>query len=90
MTRPSTAAPREVTVLDNRGVPCALGLLHIRDAMAGLAAGALLAVESVDRFAPVEIPLWAERHGHEVVDVQRSGRWPRRGHRFLLRKSAGG
>lgn len=80
----------DAAVLDNRRVPCALGLLRIRDAMADLGAGDLLVVESVDRFAPMEIPLWAARHGHDIVDVQSSGRWPRRGHRFVLCKAASG
>lgn len=80
------AAATSTTVLDNRRVPCALGLLRIRDVMAELADGDLLEVVSLDRFAPVEIPLWAERAGHDVLEVSSSGRWPRRGHRFRLRK----
>jgi TusA-related sulfurtransferase len=82
----ATAAQR----LDNRGVPCALGLLRVRDTMSDLSAGDTLVIESRDRFAPIEIPLWAERAGHRVLAVEATGRWPRRAHRITIRKRSPG
>lgn len=76
-------------VLDNRSTPCATGLIRTRARMAELPPGDLLVVLSHDRFAPVELPLWAERHGHEVVRVEREWRFPRTLHRITLRRTAG-
>ena len=73
-------------VLDNRKVPCATGLIRARHRMADLASGDVLVVLSRDRFTPYELPLWAERDGHEVVAVHRDGRRPRRTFRIMIRK----
>jgi len=59
--------------LDNRGTSCALGLARVRQSMDRLAIGDVLEVTSRDRFAPYEIPTWAERAGHELVDRRRRG-----------------
>lgn len=80
------ASGRSMVVLDNRRVPCATGLIRARRRMAGLAAGDVLEVHSRDRFAPFELPLWAERDGHEVLTVHRDGRWLRRTFRIAIRK----
>lgn len=61
--------------LDNRQASCALGLARVRQRMDQIAIGDLLEVTSRDRYAPFEIPAWAERAGHELVERRRSGRW---------------
>lgn len=83
---PATSTEPDAVVLDNRGVPCATGLLRVRDTIAQLDDGQLLDVRSRDRFAPVEIPLWAERAGHEVISITSSRRWLRQTHRIVLRR----
>lgn len=79
------AAGPAVAVLDNRRVPCALGLILLRQTMDRMAPGEEVIVLSRDRFAPIEIPLWAERAGHQVLTVERVGVWPVRCHQIRLR-----
>lgn len=74
----SETAARPVTVLDNRRIPCAIGLIRVADAIAGVPNGGVLEVHTRDRFAPVEIPLWATRAGHAMGEVRRAGTWPSR------------
>jgi tRNA 2-thiouridine synthesizing protein A len=84
-----SAPPRadRTTVLDNRATPCAVGLIRARERMTTLEPGERLVVLSHDRFAPVELPLWAERAGHDVLDVARDRRFVRTLHRITLRKA---
>jgi TusA-related sulfurtransferase len=75
----SSPAPAEVRVLlDNRRSPCAVGLIKAARTMKELAPGTVLEIWSRDHFAPMEIPIWAARDGHRVVDRGRGGAWPRR------------
>lgn len=67
-----------VTVLDNRSTPCAVGLIRAAGVMAKVSPGQVLEIQTRDRFAPVEIPLWASRSGHENRAVRRAGIWPLR------------
>lgn len=85
LAHPPLPLPHDV-VLDNRRVPCALGLIRLREAIDTVAPGDVVVVLSRDRFAPVEIPLWAERAGHELLAVERVGGWPRRSHRIAVRR----
>ncbi len=64
------------TVLDNRRTPCAVGLIRASDTMAGVTRGTILDILTRDRFARVEIPLWARRAGHSTPVIARAGRWP--------------
>lgn len=73
-------------VLDNRRAPCAIGLIRAAREVAPLPSGTELQIWSKDRFAPMEIPLWAERDGHEVLAHERAGLWPWRYHVFTLRR----
>jgi len=68
----------ERVLLDNRRTPCAVGLIKAARLMATLPAGTIMEIWSRDHFAPREIPMWAERDGHEVRDLGRHGAWPRR------------
>lgn len=83
-----TGGPTTAGVLDNRRVPCALGLIRLRQTMEQMAPGEKVVVLSRDRFAPIEIPLWAERAGHQLLAVERAGIWPTRVHRIRLRKAS--
>lgn len=79
------AAGPTATVLDNRRVPCALGLIRLRQTMEQTTPGEEVVVLSRDRFASIEIPLWAERAGHQVLAMERTGIWPVRRHQIRLR-----
>lgn len=75
--------------LDNRGTSCALGLARVRQRMEQIALGDMLEVTSRDRFAPFEIPAWAERAGHELIGRRQVGRWWFAAHVITLRKRGG-
>ncbi|MCC7128278.1 MAG: sulfurtransferase TusA family protein [Microbacteriaceae bacterium] len=66
----------ETSVLDNRRTPCAVGLIRADEVAAGLPAGSRLEILTKDRFAPIEIPLWASRSGHSAPEMRKAGRWP--------------
>lgn len=70
-------AVAERVLLDNRRTPCAVGLIKAARRMAELESGTILEIWSRDRFAPMEIPIWAERDGHLATQLPRRGRWPR-------------
>jgi len=74
-------------LLDNRRTPCAVGLITAARRMAELPPGTVLEIWSRDRYAPMEVPIWAERDGHAVVSQGRTGRWPRGYFVFEVRKS---
>ncbi|MGH8829244.1 MAG: sulfurtransferase TusA family protein [Jiangellaceae bacterium] len=74
------------TLLDIRHTPRAIGLIRAATRMRELSPGALLEIWSRDHFAPMEIPLWAERDGYKVVIRSRAGAWPRRYHVFVITK----
>ena len=74
-------------IQDNRATPCAVGLILAARRMAELPPGSVMEIWSRDRFAPVEIPIWAERDGHEVADLGPGGRWPRRYFRYEVVKA---
>jgi TusA-related sulfurtransferase len=66
------------TLLDNRATPCAVGLIRAAERMNAMPPGATLEIWSRDHFAPMEIALWADRDGYDLVSQERRGRWPRR------------
>lgn len=76
--------------LDNRGTPCAVGLIRTDEVMKDLPPGSILELLSRDHFAPMEVELWAERDGHRLLSTARAGIWPFRYYRFLLKKAASG
>lgn len=81
-----SAEPR--VLLDNRSTPCAVGLIKAARTMAGLPVGTVLEIWSRDRFAPMEIPIWAESDGHEVHALGMQGQWPNRHYVFEVKKVA--
>lgn len=68
-------ALQERVLLDNRRTACAVGLIKAARTMAELPVGTTLEIWSRDRFAPMEIPIWAERDGHEVRELGMQGHW---------------
>ena len=83
MTEPTTG---ERVLLDNRKIPCAVGLIKAARTLEGLPVGTVLEIWSKDRFAPMEIPLWAETDGHKVAARGLRGRWPNRHYVFEVTK----
>lgn len=73
-------------LLDNRSAPCAVGLIKAARLMASLPAGAVLEIWSRDRFAPMEVPMWAERDGYQVEQRGQEGRWPLKYFVFIVTK----
>lgn len=57
-------------LLDLRGLRCPLPVLHTRKALAGLAAGARLQVESTDPLSAIDIPHMLNGTG-DVLEVHR-------------------
>lgn len=80
----TTSTTKPDLVLDNRSTPCAVGLIRAAEQIRSLAPGQVLEILSRDRFAPMEVPLWAERDGHTVQSVEKVGRWPRAFFRFHI------
>lgn len=77
----------EPILLDNRRTPCAVGLIRAAQRMGELPPGTVLQIWSKDRFAPIEIPLWAEYDGHVVTRSDKGGTWPFRYFVFDITKS---
>ena len=89
MAEDEQLADKAVTVLDNRSTPCAVGLIRAARRANEMEVGDVLEILSRDRFAPMEIPLWANTDGHLVASQERVGRWPRRHWRFRIRVGSG-
>lgn len=73
--------------LDNRGKPCSLGLVRVRQRLAELEIGDDLEVLTRDRFAPFEVPLWVEKHGLELTSIHTAGLWIFATTTFLIKKT---
>lgn len=74
-------------ILDNRRTPCAVGLIRASRTMADLEPGTVLEIWSRDRFAPMEVRLWAEKARHRYVQLADGGKWPFRYFVFHVTKS---
>lgn len=74
-------------LLDNRSTPCAVGLIRAARAIRELETGSVLEIWTRDRVAPVEIPVWVARDGHQIVRQERVGRWPRGYFVFEVRRT---
>lgn len=74
-------------LLDNRRTPCAVGLIKAARTMAELPGGTVLEIWSRDRFAPMEIPIWAQRDGHDVRQLESQGHWGTRYFVFEVTKA---
>lgn len=77
--------PAEAETLDLRGLKCPLPVLKTRKRLADLAGGSLLAVETTDPLAAIDIPHFCREHGHALIETAPI----EGGHRFLIRKGRG-
>ncbi|WP_075291426.1 sulfurtransferase TusA family protein [Pararhizobium arenae] len=71
-------------VYDLKGLKCPLPVLRTRKRMRLLAPGALIAVETTDPLAVIDIPHFCHEDGHTLVESSAIIG----GHRFLIRKKA--
>ena len=69
--------------IDARGLLCPLPVLKARKRLAGLAAGARLAITSDDPAAVIDMPHFCAEQGH-ALEAQDPD--PRGGRRFVIRK----
>lgn len=60
----------DAQVLDLRGLICPLPVLKTRKAMAGLARGAMLWVETTDPLAEIDLPNYCQESGNRLVETE--------------------
>lgn len=72
-----------LTTLDLRGLRCPLPVLKVRKALAGMAAGAMVAVLTDDPLATLDVPNFLRETGDELVSSAPDGA----GRRFVVRRS---
>lgn len=75
----SAAVPQHY---DLRGLKCPLPAMRTRKRLKGLPSGALLAVETTDPLAGLDIPHLCREDGHAIVSSERT----ETGHRFVIRR----
>jgi tRNA 2-thiouridine synthesizing protein A len=71
-----------VAIYDLKGLKCPLPVLKTRKHMQSLAAGSLIAVETTDPLAVIDIPHFCQEDGHAMERSETIAG----GHRFLIRK----
>lgn len=57
--------------IDAKGLVCPLPVLRARKALAGMAAGEVLAVETTDPAAKLDFPVFCSTAGHELLALER-------------------
>ncbi|MDQ0321657.1 tRNA 2-thiouridine synthesizing protein A [Pararhizobium capsulatum DSM 1112] len=74
----------DAVVYDLKGLKCPLPVLKTRKRMRTLTPGALIAIETTDPLAVIDVPHFCNEDGHtlEQTDAVTGG------HRFLIRKKA--
>lgn len=75
----------EVTV-DNRGIPCALGIFKVMKEMERVTPGRVLEILSSDRSSRRDLGRWTERVGHEILAIHEEGNALRPVLRIYVRK----
>ncbi len=76
------------STVDNRGIPCTLGIFKVMRAMEQVPSGAILAVLSTDRSSKNDLGKWASRMGHQILACEEIGGPLRSVFRFIIRKCA--
>ena len=71
-----------MTIIDLRGLTCPEPLLKLKEQIKDVEVGAEVEVLATDPGTIVDIPLWAERAGIEVLDCNREDNLIR----FILRR----
>jgi tRNA 2-thiouridine synthesizing protein A len=69
-------------VYDLRGLKCPLPVLKTRKRMKSMQSGAVLAIETSDPLAVIDIPHFCNEDGHSLLENEKT----QSGHRFLIRK----
>lgn len=75
----------EVTI-DNRGIPCALGIFKVMKEMERVTPGRVLEVLSTDRSSRRDLARWTDRVGHQVLAIHEEGNALRPVLRIWIRK----
>jgi tRNA 2-thiouridine synthesizing protein A len=73
----------DAEVYDLRGLKCPLPVLKTRKRMKSMPSGALLAIETSDPLAVIDIPHFCNEDGHALLESKKT----ESGHRFLVRKA---
>jgi tRNA 2-thiouridine synthesizing protein A len=71
-------------VYDLRGLKCPLPVLKTRRRLRSLASGDILAIETSDPLAAIDIPHFCNQEGHEVLGTEKTAD----GHRFVIRRGS--
>lgn len=74
----------DVEELDLRGLKCPLPVLKARKRLSMLPAGSVVAVETTDPLAVIDIPHFCAEDGHSLLSQEAT----QSGHRFVIRKRA--
>lgn len=75
----------EVTV-DNRGIPCALGIFKVMKEMERVTPGRVMEILSTDRSSKRDLGKWTDRVGHQILEIREEGSALRPLLRFFIRK----
>ncbi len=67
------SSPNPARELDCRGLYCPLPVLRTERALAGLAAGEVLKVVATDPVAELDMAVFSQRSGHELLRLERRG-----------------
>lgn len=62
----------EVTI-DNRGIPCALGIFKVMKEMESVTPGRVLEILSTDRSSQRDLAKWTDRVGHQILAIEEGG-----------------
>lgn len=81
MTGPGEAGAG-MPVLDLRGLNCPLPVLRTKKALAALAPGATLSVQTTDALAVIDIPAFCNEAGHTLVKQSAGESF----HTFVIRR----
>lgn len=72
--------------LDNRGSDCAAGFVSLLEIMDTLVSGETLRILSTDPASQRELREWADRAGHTILNIEKTGPFWHREFHYLIRK----
>lgn len=75
----------EVTV-DNRGIPCALGIFKVMKEMERVTPGRVMEILSTDRSSKRDLGKWTDRVGHQILEIREGGSALRPSLRIYIQK----
>lgn len=80
---PPLPATNPDRAIDCTGLFCPMPIVKVREALAQMAVGQVLSMLSDDPGSDPDMKMWAQRSGHELLEVSRDGAV----FRFLVRKT---